>query len=449
MIPLENRDNAISEAAELAFYYAWRRVFDEQATAQIIALAVAPPFGIRWIKKIIAALDRRQNDRRVNQLLSKVRNYALPRIEYDRPADLFKLAYLAPEDFPPEWEERRTISDRYRMERRRSWAILAAVVSQLISAGVNSTLELAALGPVALDVLTAPLEGRHAIRNFWRAARMDAAKASSADALILNQQDVDVQAFQRDVKRHRAELSRTDPDHGPGCSCLRLPEGFDRLGALDRTKAIRSSAQASSRADRFFHDRTHANLLKQVRGSLPVLCSALNCYVAFCELREAQLFPVTERLVLEWSAVFNNTATFANYVSRIQKICFFIGSPVSWLTPAVRHVAKGLGKCQDNRFKFPNFIRIELLLRTIRHETVAIEFEQACRMSFLIAFRVPSETLQLVRAYRADEICAFSPHREKASIWVRTTPDGCFLVAKFKWRKNITGGCVLRRPCFC
>ena len=149
---------------------------------------------------------------------------------------------------------------------------------------------------------------------------------------------------------------------------------------------------------RFIRDRTRANLLKQVRGSLPAICSALNCYVAFCDLREVQPFPVTERLVLEWSAAFDSTATFANYASRIQKVCFFIGPPASWQTPAVRHVANGLKKCQENSFKFPNFSRIDLLLRIIRHETVVSECAQACWMSFLFAFRVPSETLQLVRA---------------------------------------------------
>ena len=230
MIPLGNRDNATLEAANLAFDYAWRRVFDEQAAAQSISLADAPLFGIRWSKKIIAALDRRQNNRRGNQLLAKVRNSALPRIEYDRLGDLFKRAYFAPGDFLPEWEEWRTIADRYRLGRRRSWAILAAVVSQLISAGVNSTLELAAIEPAALEVLTAPLDGRHAIRNFRRAARMVAANASSSDALILNQKDVDAHAFQRAVKRHRAELTRDDPDSGPSSSGLRLPEGFGRLG---------------------------------------------------------------------------------------------------------------------------------------------------------------------------------------------------------------------------
>ena len=105
MIPLQNRDDAIFAAAKLAFDYARRRVFDEQATAQSIALSVVPLFGIRWGKKIAADSGRRQNDRRVNQLLAKVRNSALPRIEYDRLGDLFKLAYFAPCDFLPEWEE--------------------------------------------------------------------------------------------------------------------------------------------------------------------------------------------------------------------------------------------------------------------------------------------------------------------------------------------------------
>ena len=89
------------------------------------------------------------------------------------------------------------------------------------------------------------------------------------------------------------------------------------------------------------------------------------------------------------------------------------------------------------------------MLRLIRRETVVSEFAQARGMSVLFPFRVPSETMQLVRTYRNDEICAFSPHLEKTLIGIRTTPDGCFLVAKFKWRKNITGGCVPRRPCFC
>ena len=119
------------------------------------------------------------------------------------------------------------------------------------------------------------------------------------------------------------------------------------------------------------------------------------------------------------------------------------------MAPAVRHIAKGLKKCHDVSFKLPNFNHSRLLLRIIRLETVQIEFDQACWMSFLFAFRVPSETLRMQMAFRNDDISAFSPQKEKVLIGIRDGPDGQFLVVEMKRGKNLTQGCVLRLPCFC
>ena len=49
-------------------------------------------------------------------------------------------------------------------------------------------------------------------------------------------------------------------------------------------------------------------------------------------------------------------------------------------------------------------------------ETILSDFEQACLMSFRFSFRVPSETLQLRRAYRNDRMAEFPPHAEKALV---------------------------------
>ena len=204
---------------------------------------------------------------------------------------------------------------------------------------------------------------------------------------------------------------------------------------MARIKVLRETRQAAARIDRFAQDRTHANLLKQVRGSLPAISSALNCYNSFCDLRDTRPFPVTEQIVLEWSSVFADTATYANYIPNLQKVCFFVGSPAEWLTSAVRRVAKGLKKCHDISFEFPNFAQSRMPLRIIRLETIQSEFAQACWMSFLFAFRVPSETLRLQRAFRNDDLAAFSPQKEKALIGVRTDTDGSFLIIKMKWRK--------------
>ena len=91
---------------------------------------------------------------------------------------------------------------------------------------------------------------------------------------------------------------------------------------MARIKAIRASGQASLRVDRFAQDRTQANLLNQVRGARPAIASALNFIAAFCELRDVRPFPASEQLALKWRSVFSDSATFANYASHMQKVCF-------------------------------------------------------------------------------------------------------------------------------
>ena len=81
-------------------------------------------------------------------------------------------------------------------------------------------------------------------------------------------------------------------------------------------------------------------------------------------------------------------------------------------SPAVRRVAKFLKKCHGDSFKFPNFTQSRMLLRLARLETVQIEFAQACWLSSLFARRAPSETIRLQRAFRNDDIAAFSSQRE-------------------------------------
>ena len=249
-------------------------------------------------------------------------------MDYDRLADLFKLAYFSPAGFLPEWGGWRTIADRYRLDRRHTWPILASVASQLISDGVRPPFELDALEPAALGILMASIDGRRTACDYWTATRLNVAKASSADSLIPDQQNVDVRTSQRVFKRHRDELSPAIPDSGNGRSGMRLPADFDRLAPMARIKATRASGQASTRVDRFIHDMPQADLAKQVRGSPPVICSASNFFTSLFELREGRLFPATDQLILEWVAVFSDTSTLANYISRLQKVCFLSGLPL-------------------------------------------------------------------------------------------------------------------------
>ena len=152
---------------------------------------------------------------------------------------------------------------------------------------------------------------------------------------------------------------------------------------------------------------------------------------------------------MEWSSVFNDTATYANYTMHIQKVCFFLGMSTAWFTPAVNHVAKGTMKCQGISFKFPNYIRSKLPLRPIRSESIRSEFAQACLISLLFSFMVPSGTLRLLLSFHDDRMAEFSPQRRKAVMGARSVNGHLYLVAKLSSRENLACGVITKRHCFC
>ena len=97
---------------------------------------------------------------------------------------------------------------------------------------------------------------------------------------------------------------------------------------------------APLQVNRFVSGNLQTNLLKQARGSLPGASSSFRCYAAFCEWGEAQPSPPTEELILQRSCVFNDTATYGNYVSLMGKACFCLRFSADWLTRVAGHVAR-------------------------------------------------------------------------------------------------------------
>ena len=134
------------------------------------------------------------------------------------------------------------------------------------------------------------------------------------------------------------------------------------------------------------------------------MASAFRFYLAFCQMRNFAPFPAAYETLALRSSVFNDTATFGNYISHMQKCCFLLHFPTDWITPMARHIAKGLEKRLNRRFRFSNFIRSPLLLKLAERESPTIELAQRDWISFLFAPQVRSETPQLRRAYKNDEI---------------------------------------------
>ena len=189
--------------------------------------------------------------------------------------------------------------------------------------------------------------------------------------------------------------------------------------------------------------------MKCTRLNYKAFASGIRCFFAFCELKGAKPFPIKEAHALEWGSIFNEGQTYQSYLNCLRKACFVLRYPIDWYSPAVVYAARCLRAAGKRKIRFPNFIRSELVLRIIKHEGDDSEFARLAYLAFLFAFRVPSEALILQRASKNDEIELFTPQREKGLISLRRTPQGLMLIVKLSYRKNMPGGCIMRRPCFC
>ena len=123
--------------------------------------------------------------------------------------------------------------------------------------------------------------------------------------------------------------------------------------------------------------------------------------------------------------------------------------PMSWMTPAVRCVAKGLANAQDISFRLDNFIQKDLFLRLIRFETLPSEIGRLFYLSYLFLLRVPSEGLPIRRAALNDILTTKSPQAGMASMGIRSIDNAPRLILKLKKRKLNKTGAITMRPCFC
>ena len=438
-------NQAITAAASLVMDSINKAANDPKATARSLANALVPAFGIAWNKEIIQALPRDSP----NKLLLKLRNSPLPRWHYEKLADLFKAAHAHPYSLIPEWAEWKNLADSFMLDRRFSQEDIATSISFLTAKSVPDPGALALLEAGAVEVLAGAAPNAGPVRTLWRLARTSMSAISSNEHLPIPDAGWSANSFKTAVKRAQWSLQRTLPPLPIIRRRLGAPACFARLGPSQKIGVLKRLKNNPVQVRRFIKDNTQRNLLKQIRGSLPSVVSALNCYLHFCQLVSEDPFPVTERRVLEWSSVFNDTGTYHNYTQHLQKVCYFLGLSTAWNTSAVKHIAKGLKKCQDLSFRFPNYVRSKLLIRLIQAESIRSEFVQACVLSFVFSFRVPSETLQLRRSYCDDRLTEFSPQCRKALIGVRLVKGHPYLVAKLSSRKNLTCGVIMKRPCFC
>ena len=334
VLPPQNADNATAQAATLVWNNLARQVNLRSSTRAQLLEAVIPLYGIAWSKAAINHLATN----RINDVLSLLRRSELfQKKEYDSMTSFMKGAFAAAGSSPPDMLEWRTTAGRFRLDTSFGWGAILAVCTHLADSGISLPFDLRRITPSDAHQLARGSPAPAAFRALWSASRADSSAPSNSAAEYLAPAH---EVFTKDsllkaTKCHSAQFSRTGGISVRTHTQLLQPAAFLKLGPAREIRLLKSAGVLPKAVGRFPNDITQANLLKQVKGSLSlawlrpsaVIQTSANC-VRFPP------FPALEETAPQWSSVFNNTATFGNYISLLGRCCFFPGPPPTGKPPA-------------------------------------------------------------------------------------------------------------------
>ena len=257
----------------------------------------------------------------------------------------------------------------------------------------------------------------------------------------------DIDQLLRKFQQRKIEDAKIYKEYTLARDGIGLPRDFEDLSPANRTSALATALREGHCCKMFVGCASRLNILRTAQGPLGSVTSGIRSYVRFTAVLGRTPFPPSEDTIRVWSCIFKPGRTYQNYLPHVKKACFLLDLNTSWDTPAARAIARGLENSQDRSFAFPNFIFSADLLAIFKHEGPLSPFFQAASLSYLFSLRVPSETLELRRAFADDPLTEFAHQTDKALIGIRPYKGRDLLVVKFAFRKNIRGGCVLFRPC--
>ena len=244
---------------------------DPEASARSLAHALVPAFGIAWNREIIQSPHRDS----ANKLLLEMRNSPLPRLHYDKLADLFKAANANPYSLIPEWAEWKHLADSFLLYRRFSQDDIANSATFLTGRGVPDPGALAIMDAGAVEVIAGEAPRAGPIRTLRRLARNSMTAVSPIEHLPLPDSGRAADVFKTAAKRCLWPTKRTFPARPIVRKRLNSPLSFEKLGPAGKIGFLKRLKTKSGQVLRFIRGNTQRNLMKQVRGSLPSLLPAL------------------------------------------------------------------------------------------------------------------------------------------------------------------------------
>ena len=281
----------------------------------------------------------------------------------------------------------------------------------------------------------------------WQASRLlpSASSASRTQLSLL----VDVDRIVPSLRAGTVESSAFGQDLSALTRRLNLSDDFASLGPAAKVRRLEAVASDQALLSRFLETGANANVLQQVRSSLPAVAAGLQGYLAFCRLIRVQPFPPLPATLCQWSTLFRGGRTFSLYLSHLEKVCAVLGVDAHWRTAPVIAAVRGLINLGSARERFHNVLSSEDFQRFMRHETFTSEFGRLGYVSYLFVLRLQSEALPIVYAFDGEPLLSRSGPFAKSTMGLRRVNNEDRLVLRLAFRKNTRSVTIALRPCFC
>ena len=244
---------------------------------------------------------------------------------------------------PDECADWRTLLTRYSLNLLADYATWTGVLQFLISQEITTTAQFAELSLESPNETTAISPYGELVGPLWQAVRLEFASSKGVTPFTLKFRSDDFSLVDA-LKAKNVQGSEFETELELATRDLQLPENFGRLGPQARIIALQNVVPESQALYRFLSIGAQANILEQVRLTLPSVSSGISCYLAFCSLLAVAPFPPTTVCVARWSAVFQPGKTFPLYLGHLAKACFLLGFDSSWENEFITPIAKGLRK---------------------------------------------------------------------------------------------------------
>ena len=228
---------------------------------------------------------------------------------------------------------------------------------------------------------------------------------------------------------------------------LGLPANFDSLPPREHIRVLALCRADPAILEDFLRLGAKVNALRSLGGSLRSVSSGINSYVSFCTLLGRPPLPPLEDTVVLWGSCLRPGRTYRNYLGHLKKASLLAECSLERYSTDVKEIARGLRHAKKTAFQFPNFLYTQDLFAIINFLGWHEEFAQLAFLSFLFSLMIPSEALPMRKAHRHERIEEFIPQNDKVLIGVRPCSKIDCLIIKMSQRKNLSGGCILKRAC--